>query len=240
MTLRGRGVEAEVASRSLAPLAPPTRPRRRAPFVVDSVSGCEQGGAGPLQLPLGTYDVEVCVRERSGRERRTADNCRARPKRIFVVKRTWTADISGVAGLGVLDLGFERWRSNAMTFTFDAAQQRVDAGHFNYTLSAGSVTYNDQENATGCERIGTLTDFAPTGRLTLDYLPGTYEAVARTGLGFTYPINSLCDDLQGPVQPVFLDTGIGVAPQPFPFGTDVLSGTRGGPQDQENYTWSFR
>ena len=239
MTLRGRGVEAEVASRSLAPLAPPTRPRRRAPLVVDSVSGCEQGDAGALQLPLGTYDVEVCVRDRSGRERRTADNCRARAKRIFLVKRTWNANLSGLAGLGVLDLGFERWQSNAMTFTFDPAQQRVDAGHFTYTLSAGSVTYTDQENATGCQRIGTLTDFTPTGRLTLDYLKGTYEAVARAHAGFTYPINSLCDDLQGPSQPVFLDTGIGVAPQPFPFGTEVLAGTRGGPLDQENYTWSF-
>lgn len=239
MTLRGRGAQAEVASRSLAPLAPPTRPRRGAPLEVDSVSGCERGDAGPLQLPLGAYDVEICVRERSGRERRTGDNCRGRPKRVFVVKRTWTANLSGLAGLGVLELGFERWQSNGMTFTFDPAQQRVDAGHFTYRLSAGSVTYNDQENATGCERVGTLTDFAPTGRLTLDYLKGTYESVARTHEGFTYPINSLCDDLQGPMMPVFVDTGIGVAPQPMPFGTEVLAGTRGGALDQQNYTWSF-
>ena len=239
MTLRGRGVEAEVASRSLAPLAPPTRPRRGAPLVVNWVSGCEQGDAGPCVLPLGTYDVEVCVRERSGRERRTGDNCRARPKRMFVVKRTWNANLSGQAGLGVLELGFERWQSNGMTFTFDPAQQRVDTGHFTYRLSAGSVTYNDQENATGCERTGTLTDFAPTGRLSLDYLKGTYESVARVHEGFTYPINSLCDDLQGPVMPVFLDTGIGVAPQPFPFGTAALAGTRGGALDQQTYTWSF-
>ena len=101
------------------------------------------------------------------------------------------------------------------------------------------MTYNDQENATGCERTGTLTDFAPTGRLSLDYLKGTYESVARVHEGFTYPINSLCDDLQGPVMPVFLDTGIGVAPQPFPFGTAALAGTRGGALDQQTYTWSF-
>ncbi|MGE0026078.1 MAG: hypothetical protein AB7O78_04175 [Thermoleophilia bacterium] len=161
MTLRGRGVEAEVARRSLAPLQPPTRARRGAPLDVDSISGCEQGEAAPLQLPLGTYDVEVCVRERSGRERRTGDNCRGQAKRVFAVKRTWNANLSGQAGLGVLELGFERWQSNGVTFTFDPAQQRIDQGHFTYRLSAGSVTYNDQENATGCERIGTLTDFAP-------------------------------------------------------------------------------
>ncbi|MGE0026079.1 MAG: hypothetical protein AB7O78_04170 [Thermoleophilia bacterium] len=39
--------------------------------------------------------------------------------------------------------------------------------------------------------------------------------------------------------PVFVDTGIGVAPQPFPFGTAVLAGSRGGALDQQTYTWSF-
>lgn len=239
MTLKGPGVDLPIAERSLAPLRRPTRPRRGAPPEVDSVSGCEQGDAGALLAPLGAYDVEICVRERSGRERRLADNCRARAKRAFVVKRVWNATLSGQAGLGVLELGFERWQSNAMTFTFDPAQQRVDQGHFTYNLSAGSVTYNDQENATGCQRIGTLTDFSPTGRLSLDLLKGTYESVGRTHAGFTYPINSLCDDLQGPVMPVFVDTGIGVAPQAMPFGTEVLAGSRGGPLDQQTYTWVF-
>ncbi|HET7042456.1 MAG TPA: hypothetical protein VFI13_10570 [Gemmatimonadales bacterium] len=87
--------------------------------------------------------------------------------------------------------------------------------------------------------MGTLTDLAPTGRLSLDYLTGTYESVGRVHEGFTYPINSLCDDLQGPVMPVFLDTGIGGAHQPFPFGATVLAGTRGGALDQQTYTWSF-
>jgi hypothetical protein len=241
MTLTGPGVSAEIARRSLAPLAAPTRPRRGAPLVFDSVSGCERGDASPVQLPLGAYDVEVCVRERSGRERRTGNNCRGQGKRLFVVKRTWNATLSGLAAAGTLELGFERWQSNAMTFTFDPSQQVVAKGVFGYKVQAGgSVTYTDQENATGCERFGTLTDGAPTGRLTLDYLNQNYEAVGRVRAGFTYPINNLClDDLQGPVMPVYLDTGIGIARQPMPFGTERLAGSRGGPQDFENYTWSF-
>ena len=82
-------------------------------------------------------------------------------------------------------------------------------------------------------------DCRRTQRMFLDYLKGTYESVARVHEGFTYPINSLCDDLQGPVMPVFLDTGIGVAPQPFPFGAAALAGTRGGALDQQTYIWSF-
>jgi hypothetical protein len=240
MTVTGPGGSAELASRSLAPLAAPTRPRRGAPLQFDSVKGCEQGESAPVQLPLGTYDVEVCVKERSGRERRTGDNCRGQAKRMFLLKRTWNATLSGTAALGVLELGFERWQSNAVVFTFDRAQQIVAKGFFGYKLSAGSVTYTDQENATGCERFGTLTDFAPTGRLSLDYLNNNYEAVGRASAGFSYPINSLCDDLQGPAMPVFLDTGIGVGRQPFAPGTERLAGTRGGPADLENYTWSFQ
>ena len=68
--------------------------------MVDSVSGCERGEAAALQLPTGPYDVEVCVRERNGRERRLGDNCRGRGKRVFVVKRTWNASLSGLAALG--------------------------------------------------------------------------------------------------------------------------------------------
>ena len=179
--------------------------------------GCEQGDAAPVLLPLGAYDIEVCVSERSGRERRLGDNCRGRTKHVFVVRRTWSANLSGQSGAGVLDLGFEKWQSNAMVFTFDPAQQVVAKGVFGYKVSAGSVTYTDQESATGCERFGTLTDFGPTGRLTLFYLQETYEAVGRVREGFRFPINNLCnDDLQGPVAPVFLDTGIGIAPQRLP------------------------
>ena len=103
------------------------------------------------------------------------------------------------------------------------------------------MTYNDQENATGCERIGTLTDFAPTGRLSLDYLKGTYEAVARAGTeGSRTPSTASATTSRGRCSPSSSTRASGSAPQPFPFGADVLSGTRGGPQDQENYTWSFR
>ena len=193
-----------------------------------------------MLLPLGVYDIEVCVSERSGRERRLGNNCRGRSKHVFVVRRTWSANLSGQSGAGVLDLGFEKWQSNAMVFTFDPAQQIVAKGVFGYKISAGSVTYTDQESATGCERFGTLTDFGPTGRLTLFYLQETYEAVARVREGFRFPINNLCnDDLQGPVAPVFLDTGIGIAPQRLPVGSTQLAGSRGGPSDDQNFTWSF-
>lgn len=241
MTAEGPGVSAVLATRSLTPLGPPTRPRRGAPLQFDSVRGCERGEASPVLLPLGTYDITVCVSERSGRERRTGNNCRGRPKQVFIVKRSWSADLSGQGAAGVLALGFEKWQSNAMVFTFDPAQQVVANGVFGYRVSAGSVTYTDQESATGCERFGTLTDFGPTGRLTLDYVKGTYEAVGRVREGFRFPINNVCnDDLEGPVMPVYLDTGIGIAPRPFPFGATQLSGSRGGPLDQENYSWSFR
>lgn len=241
MTAEGPGgVSAVIATRSLAPLAPAARPRRGAPLEFDSVSGCERGEASPVTLPLGLYDISVCVSERSGRERRRADNCRARPKHAFIVKRSWNAVVSGQAAAGVLALGFEKWQSNAMVFTFDPAQQVIASGVFGYRLSAGSVTYTDQESATGCQRFGTLTDFAPTGRLTLDYLKGTYEAVGRKQVDFRFPITNVCnDDLEGPVTAVFLDTGIGVAPQPFPFGTPALAGSRGGPADDQNVTWAF-
>ncbi len=240
MTAEGPGVSAVLATRSLDPLAAPTRPRRGAPLEFDSVRACERGEDSPVRLPLGVYDIRVCVSERSGRERRLGDNCRGRPKYAFIVKRSWSAVLSGQGAAGVLALGFEKWQSNAMVFTFDPAQQVVAKGVFGYRLSAGSVTYTDQESATGCERFGTLTDFGPTGRLTLDYLKGTYEAVGRTGEGFRFPINNVCnDDLTGPVMPVYLDTGIGIAPRPFPFGAAQLAGSRGGPADEQNYSWSF-
>ena len=194
LKLEARGTSVVLATRSLAPLAAPTRPRRGAPLEFDSARGCEQGDASPVLLPLGVYDISVCVSERSGRERRLADNCRGRSKYVFLVKRTWSANLSGQSGAGVLDLGFEKWQSNAMVFTFDPAQQIVAKGVFGYRISAGSVTYIDQESATGCERFGTLTDFGPTGRLTLFYLQETYEAVGRVREGFRYPITNVCND----------------------------------------------
>lgn len=44
---------------------------------------------------------------------------------------------------------------------------------------------------------------------------------------------------RGPVLPVFVDTGIGGAPQPMPFGAEVLAGSRGGAPDEQTGTWTF-
>jgi hypothetical protein len=129
--------------------------------------------------------------------------------------------VNGTGSFGILDPIAESWETNAgTTFNFS---ERLGPGRFKYRMS-GSVTYRDAGSGNGCNHVGAGTDFG------------------RKSLTFSYLITNSCDEDhpdKGPGNPLFLNTGIGVTPQPLPFGSELLSGTYA-PNDDSNIFWIFR
>jgi len=223
MVLTGTGgIQRFVATRDV-PRLPATRRRRGARPRHYSHYGCGRGEDTPLNLPLGAYEVQVCV-DRRIRERNPNNSCYFRDKSFFVIKLSWTGTITGTGSFGFEDPGSETWRSTGATFTFNPAQATV--GRYGYKM-AGAVAYTDVgSGATGRDKRGAGTDFNPDGRLLLDYVNENYTAIGKTSAGFC-PITNRCDvPTNGPANPVFLDSGVGTGKtRPLPFGTETIAGT---------------
>lgn len=229
------GIGVVVVTRDAPRLPGRSRATARGPWRYTSHYGCATGDAAPVTLPTGAYDVRICADLRIV-DRTRANNCVRFRKAFVVAKRTWTAVMTGSTRTVVLDQ--ESWQANgaAMVFTHRDAQ-----GRFVYRLATGSVSYKyAQTIATGCNRNGAGTDFGPTVELVLDYVGEGYTALGRKSEAFNYAIPSLCenDTRQGPTLPIFLDTGIGVAQQPLPFGSDQIAGTR--IEGDDRFDWIFR
>jgi hypothetical protein len=221
MSLHGPGTFDTVAFRRIAPLAGKSRPRKGPP-VTDSDTGCGTGVSLPVDVPPGAYDVEVCALDRGGRERSRRNNCVTKRKRFFVIRRTWSAVISGTGRFLGGEPNSESWQTNNAVFRFTRHQQRF--GNFVYTMS-GSVSYRAAQGFdTGCNRQGAQTDFNPSATLTLDYKQENYTLIGRVAEGFRYAVVGLCEPAEGPAQPIFVDSGIGTrGPRPLAFGTEQIA-----------------
>jgi hypothetical protein len=214
---------------------------------VESHGGCGHL-AGPVNLPLGAYGVEICADEKV-KQVHVSDNCKVCSHCFFVIRKSWTGTVSGENALdpSLGAMGKFSWQAAAVTFTF--ARQRPNIGVFEYTVS-GSVNYqfagSDDE---GCSGAGGGTFSISGGKLNVDYVGSQYDLYADVPAGSTVPVTFTCPDssvhtIAYPVINRFLNNGQEKSiATPLTFGQDVLGGTY-----QTSYpgvttyqdTWSLR
>jgi CARDB len=198
-----------------------------------------------INVPIGTYKVEVCVDVKNQVHESSEDNncvTLPRPNHFFVIAQTWFGSLSGIKSL--TGQASERWQSSNARFDFDLKQGE---GVFAYTFS-GTVNWTDSgTDQAGCVWSGsgtrTYTDDDSLGNLVVDYLHENYSSANLTDLGSQFFTTTIScphggvSTVESPSRPItFWSPSPGGTPISLPFGSRSLPGSA---SQMANVTWTW-
>jgi hypothetical protein len=227
MVLQGPSTQEFVARRDVPELD--ASGRRHGHVVHHSHYGCATGENTALNLPLGIYEVQICI-DRKIKQRHGKSDCYIRQKSFSVIKRSWSGTVSGDTTLVPTDglNGKQTWQVGNVTYNFASAVGQT--GQFIYNLSATNVNYQfSGTSSEGCTATGGVTFPATNGQLKMDYANETYDIFGEVPIGSSIPITISCPNnsttLPTPVIVRFVTNGLesGIK-SPLPFGHTSLSG----------------
>lgn len=236
----GSGVQQRVATRDVPKLRGTKGAPRGRHF---SHYGCGRGEATPINLPHGSYEVQICT-DRKVRPR----NCVVGAKSFFVLKRDWTGTASGENALIGSPPMKLTWQAASVPYRFTSATNAA-AGQFEYRFNGPfMVNYQVSGGDADCSAAGGATFQSYDGKLNLDYRNEHYSLVGEIAPGQHISVTVTCEDktatLSLPVVSRFLTNGKEEGfTNPLPFGATVLSGvyqtsSSGATQYQSN--WNLR